>query len=209
MKTNLFLSLVLAVAIFGCGNGNYSVNSSKESLSKTEAVASVSGCTITPAMQAWNALSQSAKDLKLFSVALYDDGKDFSASKLQCKPWVQKVVFAASGITVPGTQSGDCSWGNDPCGNIISRGSAAPSDINSMDIIQMRWRCRLSIGGYETGPHTAIVISKDATSMKWIYCNYVKAYTVGMHTITFADFAKFTGPNSGASGTGYTVYHVR
>ncbi|MDD5528059.1 MAG: hypothetical protein PHO56_03755 [Patescibacteria group bacterium] len=209
MKTNLFLSLVLAVAIFGCGNGNYSVNSSKESLSKTEAVASVSGCTITPAMQAWNALSQSAKDLKLFSVALYDNGKNFCAADIECKQWVSNVVFVASGIRLPANTNGDRSWGSYPCPNIVSRGSISPASVNGMDIIQMWWRCPKKGGGYSTGPHTAIVISKDATSMQWIDCNYLGCCLVGIHTVTFANFSAYTGPNSGAPGTGYTVYHIQ
>ncbi|MDD5527374.1 MAG: hypothetical protein PHO56_00115 [Patescibacteria group bacterium] len=212
MKTKLILPLILSAAIFGCGNSNYSVNGSKEQ-STPHGLAKVVNCIDATLLQTWNAMTQTSRDSKLFSVGLYYVGKNVG---VECKPWVTNVVLAASGITLPNNTNNDRSWmSNDYCGNpcigvnVVSRGTVSPSSMNGMDIIQMRWRCRYKDGSYSTGPHTAFLISKDSKNMTWLDCNYVGHDSVGTHSVCCDSFVKWTGPNSGGLNTGYTVYHVQ
>jgi hypothetical protein len=215
MKTNLFISLALSAAILGCGNSNYSINSNKQSsepLAKTAVVATASGCVTNKTMIAWNLLSQAQMDALLLKIAKAEVGYNYCATDLECKAWVQKIVLAASGVTLGINTSGGLLWdqGTMMCmSNFLFRGSISPSSIGSLDIIQMYWRyVNHSNGKVTICAHTAIVISNDGTTMQWIDCNFTPCCVVAIHSVTCADFAKFTGPNSGASGTGYNVYHI-
>jgi hypothetical protein len=199
-----FVAVFLSSIILSCSNNSYSVNTSKEQLSPVNTEASVPCQCQTAAILAWNKLSQSTKDLTLYSTALYDVNKKVG---LCCKDWVRKVVLNASGLTIPSTvvapNSGyDYTWKQDNswvCGNIVGR-STAIQYVNFMDIIQMQ--LLLKNGTY--GPHTTIVVSTDAKGMNWMDSNWDPVNhpdSVCVHYITYASFNSMVG-------TRYNIYHI-
>ncbi|MDD5528061.1 MAG: hypothetical protein PHO56_03765 [Patescibacteria group bacterium] len=230
MKTNLFLSIALSAAIFGCGNSNYSLNSNKQSsepLAKTAVAAVATTCTITPTIQAWNALSQTQKNTKILAVAQTMNGCNYSRyiPPVECKPWVQSyVVLPASGLTIGSNTSGNpnyFSWNSATCFNnqivkLYSNSSSLPWVVPGQ-IIQMWWTPRLASGSLGApGPHTAIVVSNtsgyiDDTKnyMIWIDCNFSPKYTVSVHKVTYADFKLFTTATVNYPQLGFSVYQIQ
>jgi len=213
MKRLFYAVIVMSVIVESCGNANYSTNNNNNAaiLAKAATVQCINSVKLT----AWNALTQQSRDNKLLSVTAYYVGQQLG----QCKPFVTFACSTASGVTVPTTQGNNIYWNSlDPCGNpclgvnVANKGAVSIRSCGSMDIIQMYWRPRLAGGGYGNAEaHTAFVIKYVAhspvDSTQWIDCNYV-ANTVAIHSVACDSFIKWTGPNSGASGTGYNVYHL-
>jgi|GEM_PF-3639212 hypothetical protein len=206
MKKYFFLSLVLLAVIFGCSNNP--INSSKEQSAQPTMVAS--GCTQSAAMKAWEALTQTARDDKIINLANSQIGGTDAG---QCKGWVQHVVKAASNqaIDIPATNPTDQRyWYTDPCMPVYGR-STMIENVGRADILQMYYNVRLKDGSFAVGPHTAFVLSKNATSMTWLDCNFVGpgANRIGTHTVTYADFKLFTTPTTKNPNLGWNVYHVQ
>jgi hypothetical protein len=193
VKVLLFLSVFLSSAVFfSCSNQNPISNVG--SVNSTEAVTATQ----------WNGYNQSQKDMTILSAALSYAGQ----LNNNCKIFVQTVVNSASGgvVTVPGTADNKYSWKTLPS-NIVDRSITDIAQVGSIDIIQMY--IYVSISGVMTWtPHTAFVVSKDATKMTWLDANWLrnsnKQGIVGTHDVTFAQFRNWTSPG----GAGFTVYHV-
>jgi len=223
MKTNLALSIALLVVVLGCSNNP--VNSSKEQPPQSMAAATTT-CTVTPTLQAWNALTQTQKNAKILTVAQTMVGNNYSQyiPPVECKPWVQSyVVLPASGLMIGTNTSGNpnyFSWNSATCfnGQIVKMYSNSGSLpwINPGMIIQMWWTPRKSDGTLAApGPHTAIVTANvfgytDDTKncMTWIDCNYRNDYTVRVHSISYADFKLFTTASASYPALGFSAYQI-
>jgi hypothetical protein len=203
MKGLFLLSVAfLAVVIFSCGSQSpVSINNGNSSV--------VQAATLV--CDYWNNLTQTAKDNAMITRANADNGTYVG---LNCKQWVSKVVLDASKncVVVPTTASAQYYWNADCSGHIIGR-STLIANVNRGDIIQMylyicdKWDVKNNCIEMIYTPHTAIVLSKTATSMtcinsNWGTANYLKVTTV---TVNFSDFYRWV---SGA-GCGHTLYHVQ
>lgn len=158
------------------------------------------------AVNQWNSLDQSGKDLTIFSVALASIGK----LSPNCKDAARTIVLTASGgvVNLPPTNKDDKSWA--PSSNIVNKNISNISNVSPLDIIQMFYYAPTSPKVWE--PHTAIVVSKNATTMTWIDGNFVSPGTiVGKHDVTFAQFNSYINPSgvTPPKPSGFTVYHVK
>jgi hypothetical protein len=206
LRISLFLLVFVSSAIFfGCSNqSSVSVQGNANS-----------NVAVTAAQ--WNALTQSGKDMTIFSVALYSIG----AYSPDCKDAMRTIVDSASGkvVLLPSTNSDGKSWGSSS--HIINRNITNISNIGAMDIIQMYYYAPSSPRIWE--PHTALVTGISGTTMTWIDGNFVATppppgTSVGTHTVTFAQFNSWINPPvtvplaakppAGMSG-GFNVYHVQ
>jgi len=128
MKIILFLSIFLSAAVFfGCSNQSpVNINDSHDAIAK---VAAVSVCDY------WSGLTQTGKDNAIITRASTDNN---SYVGLNCKQWVDKVVFDASKncVVVPGTAPAQYYWNVDCSGHILSM-STRIENVNRGDIIQM------------------------------------------------------------------------
>ncbi len=187
MKKCLILFIVVLATSFGCRKENdyvvLDVNSSQVQQSRLKSSV------------VWDNLTQSQKDDQIINTANLDNGKNVG---IQCKPWVQKVVALASSnhVAVPTTKTNGYEWNNDPYGHVLGR-STMIENVRRADIVQMYVYTKLY-----SGPHTAIVVSKDANGINWMDSNWIATNTVGIHYMTFAEFYSVTHSK-------YTVYHVQ
>jgi hypothetical protein len=226
MKTNLFFSIALLSAIWGCSNNP--VNSSKEQ--PVQSLAAVAtACTVTPIMQTWNSLTQTQKNAKILAVAQSMNGNNYSSIGLQCKQWVQSyVVLPASGITIG---ANTCDYGGNPnyyswlsasCFNsqVVKLYSSSTGSLPIFfpgQIIQMWWTPKMANGSVGTpGPHTTIVVSDKISgslddskdTMTWIDCNYAPKYTVSVHKISHAEFRTSATATTKYPQLGFSVYLI-
>jgi len=139
----------------------------------------------------WHTMSQSQRDSTLFSAGLADYGKTFTG--LSCKEWVRAVIYRATGyhVLIGSTNGTGYVWnydGTNDDDHVIEQYQSI-GDVQFMDVIQM------------SPVHTAFVVSTTATHMTWLDCNWVGAWKIGIHSMSFADF-------SSTYGTAYTIYHI-
>ena len=157
----------------------------------------------------WNAMNQSQKDLTIFSVALASEG-NYSPD---CKDGAKTIVSTASGgvVNLPATKAhpNDYQWFDDP--HVTNRQITDITNVGTMDILQMYWYPTVASGHLRVWePHTAIVVSRDATTMTWIDGNYVSpGNIIGQHVVTFTNFNSYLAANPAyPAGGNFTVYHV-
>ncbi len=143
----------------------------------------------------WHGLSQSQRNARILNVALDQVGDD---TGMECKAWVQDVVDEASnGAVYPPRNQNDYTWRSSS--DVYRMQQPFPIEwAEPGDIIQMRWANRNG----STTPHTAILVSKSSSRMRWVDCNWVEEDTVGTHYVTYADFYRAVGSN-------YNVYQIR
>lgn len=143
----------------------------------------------------WHGLSQSQRNAEILDVALDQVG---NYTGLQCKHWVQEVVFEASdGAVYPPTNKNNYTWNSHSKVRTLPK----PFPINAVQpghIIQMQWKNRNGT----VYPHTAIVKSKTSTKMTWVDCNWNGDETVTTHSVKFTDFNSAVGHN-------YNVYEIK
>ncbi|MDO8537093.1 MAG: hypothetical protein Q7R94_02510 [bacterium] len=149
-------------------------------------------CAVAPARAQWHNWSQGQRNNAIVSRALTQNG---AYTGVQCKEWVQNVVYSASGgaVWLPLNQPNLYQWYPSPnvwavpyCPSIYS---ASPGSV-----IQMKWN---------STPHTAIVYSTTGSGMWWIDCNWNHDTRVTMHFVSYSQFMSAT------SNSFYTVYYVR
>lgn len=193
MKKYLLLSVGLLIA--SCANqGPVGIG---ETASSTVAVTA----------DQWNALTQSQKDMTIFSVAVASIGNNSP----NCKEAARTIVSTANGgaVNLPSTNADGKSWA--PYSRTVNRNVTNIASIGTMDILQIYYYAPSNPRVWE--PHTAIVVSKNATSMTWIDGNYVSPGTiVGQHTVTFSQFNNWINPGvnpPAGKSAGFTAYHVQ
>ncbi|MDD5527430.1 MAG: hypothetical protein PHO56_00440 [Patescibacteria group bacterium] len=194
MKSLVLLPVVLLV-VLGCNTKQNPVSANEtgnRGLAKTAATG-------------WNSLTQSQKDLTIFSAALSYVGQPNN----NCKVFVSTVVTNASGgvVTIPGTADKPYQymWKTPLPLGVVNRNITDIANVGFMDIIQMYYYPGATFGWTQ---HTAIVVSKTSTQMTWVDANFKKnaagVMVVATHDVTFSQFRSWS-----PSGAGFTVYHVR
>lgn len=141
----------------------------------------------------WNYWSQNQKNAAILNRAFAQNGM---YTGLQCKHWVQNVVYSASGgvVWLPLNHPNLYQWEYHP--RVFKLQPFHPSWCQPGQIIQMKWN---------NTPHTAIVVSTSHDRMRWIDCNWglpTNNTMVSVHDVTYHAFA-------GAVGSNYSVYEVR
>ena len=112
-----------------------------------------------------------------------------TVSGLECKPWVQKIVYAASknAVWIPATSPNDYQWQIVPGDNVIQvTPTTGPIDPLSL---QPGWILQLQRTN-NAGPHTAIVVMATSSGIVLLDSNYIATNTVGMHLMSWASFNK-------------------
>lgn len=147
---------------------------------------------VSPTQAQWHSWSQGQRNSAILNRALSQYG---TYTGVQCKEWVQNVVYSASTGTVwlPQTQPNQYQWYSSSdvwavpyCPAIYSAGPG--------NIIQMKWNNTL---------HTAIVYSTTGSGMWWIDCNWGNDMRVSLHYVSYSQFLGATSNNF------YTVYYVK
>lgn len=144
----------------------------------------------------WHGLSQTQRNRLILARAQEDNNR---YTGVQCKEWVQNVVYNASdGEVYPPRNRNDYTWYDHPYVYRYPR----PYPLNGVEpgqIIQMRWR---NPNGTIT-PHTAIVVSRNSSGMTWIDCNWTnRDRTVRTHDVSYDLFNRRVGYY-------YNVYEIR
>lgn len=146
-------------------------------------------------MTGWHDLTQSQRNRLILNRANQDLNRNVG---VECKEWVQDVVYGASnGAVYPPQNRNDYTWQTH---RYVYR-YPHPFPISWVEpgqIIQMRWRNRNGA----TYPHTAIVLDKTSSSMTWIDSNWNRDTVVKSHVVTFRDFDRQVGSY-------YNVYEIR
>lgn len=144
----------------------------------------------------WHGLSQNQRNAEIREVALDQVG---DSTGMQCKHWVQEVVYEASqGAVYPPTNKNNYTWNS----HSKVRALPKPFPINAVQpghIIQMQWRNNNGT----VYPHTAIVKSRTSTKMTWVDCNWNGDESVITHSIRFTDFY------NAVDGHNYNVYEIK
>jgi hypothetical protein len=97
--------------------------------------------------------------------------------RVECKPWLQRVVHDASGgiVTVPRTTNNGLGWEWESSQDCVRYFKTIRYVVQG-DIIQMRWKTAKrqppEYGGEYWIPHTAIVRSVSSTGMEWLDSNW-------------------------------------
>jgi hypothetical protein len=143
----------------------------------------------------WHGLSQNQRNTEIRDVALNQVGQN---TGMQCKHWVQEVVYSASqGTVYPPANQNDYTWHSSS--NVRTMLKPFPIEwAQPGQIIQMRWKNQNGT----TYPHTAILKSKTSTKMYWVDCNWYGDTTVNTHSVTYNDFNR-------AVGNKYNVYEIK
>lgn len=146
-----------------------------------------------------NLMTQYGRNQQIVYRALNENGR---YTGVQCKEWVQNVVWGASSGTVwlPQNRPDGAGWYWSnwamPVWNIPYAGPSYAAQPGN--IIQMVWRNNNNV----TNPHTAIVLSNNSQGMQWIDCNWFGDRSVRVHYISHDQFRQAVGWNC-------TVYEVR
>jgi hypothetical protein len=177
-----------------CSGGNYVLAQSCDLFfDETTSTVAADAPEVIAATLAANNASTTADGLDslLLSAAFFDNGKNVG---LTCKPWVNKVLAAATNgkITLP-FQLNDYSWALNLGGRIVQC-NVPIEQADRADILQF-------IDGTNNLQHTAIVVTKTPTGMVWIHSNWDKRNTVSVDFITYAYF-------NFAVGGKYSIYHI-
>lgn len=147
----------------------------------------------------WQALTQAQRNQAIINRGYQDNGR---VVNLQCKPWVQQVVSAASQgcVTIPSTVGcGAWSCENSSCHLrvVVRNNSNFCALLKPGMIMQM---CT----NFVDGLHTAIIYSADYSGVTFLDSNWVGypnvRNKVGIHFMTWADFYK--------KMSAFTVYEV-
>ncbi len=147
-----------------------------------------------------NVMNQYGRNQQIIGRALAQNGQ---YTGVECKQWVQNVVYSASGGTVwlPQNRPDWMGWywseWAQPLWYIPYNGPSYAAQPGN--IIQMRWRNNNG----SVLPHTAIVLSNNWSGMQWIDCNWSNGdRTVRVHYVSHDQFRQAVGWNC-------TVYEVR
>jgi len=130
----------------------------------------------------WHDISQEFRNYLIVQYGSLDRGKIGG----ECKPWVQDVVYRASGqhVWLPQTvpDANGWYWADDP--HVGRRDGADIIEIDPGEIVQMQWRF---LNG-ETTPHTFIVWQTYWHGFDWLDSNWVATNTVGTHYCSYETF---------------------
>lgn len=153
---------------------------------------------VLQAAAGWHQWSQTTRNGAITNRALQDNGKQFGV-EVECKGWVQNVVYAASNgaVWLPSNRPYpyEYMWYADP--NVAGM-TAYINWVKPGQILQMRIWSRKE---QALVPHTTIVLSVDSGGLWVIDNNFVAPYTVGVHHWTFSDFRAQVGSY-------YSVYTI-
>lgn len=136
----------------------------------------------------WRGLSQGARNQAIIERAWQDNGRYVGQN---CKIWARTVVLAASRnvVYLPGTLPNENGWyfASSPYLVGMSGGirSAQPGWI-----VQTNWKLKVPNSNpvrYRITPHTFIVLSRSATGVDIIECNWTPL-TVTTRFVPFTDF---------------------
>jgi hypothetical protein len=136
---------------------------------------------------AWHYWTQSQRNQAIVNTAFNDLNKNVG---VQCKPWVQNVVWAASGhqVWLPPTANGSLGWYwefNAQYSSYVVGRSGGIRGVKVGEIIQMDW---LRPRADHLNPHTAIVIGTYYDGMEWIDSNWNNDTKVIRHYMSFSTF---------------------
>ncbi len=148
----------------------------------------------------WHNLTQAQRNQFILSAGVAQNGMylrsvQFPGLPMQCKEWVQNVVYRASGgaVWLPSNYS-NFEWNGHSW--VYSLPGMSVQACQSGQIIQMEILGRN--GQY--GPHTAIVWQVYSSGIYFLDCNYGGDGRVQIHYLSFADYSKIVRR--------YTVYTV-
>lgn len=140
----------------------------------------------------WHSWPQYQRNTAILSKAYAQVGQ---YTGLQCKHWVQNIVWSASNgaVWLPQNKPNNYEWYSHQY--VYRYYLPFPTQwCQPGMIIQMKWNGL---------PHTAIVAANNQTGMWWLDCNWgTPSGTVKYHYITHANFNNKVGSN-------YSVYEVR
>lgn len=167
------------------------------------AIAVIVSIVLSPASYAngtnpWHSMAQWQRNQAIVSRAYQDNDRKVG---VQCKVWVQNVLYSVSGghVWLPQNNPApnDWYWQNDQNGHVV--GMSIPIQYVQIGwIIQMRLKSGI--------PHTAIVVGNNGYGITFIDSNwfYLSApNTVKIHSLTYKEFNdKLESPWS------YSVYYI-
>ena len=150
----------------------------------------------------WSYMSQAQRDSWLLQIGRGDIGRQYTAPDANCKTWMRKVVYDASGyggstpFSIPSTLSNGYTWAYDPRAPRLIKGlrMATPGEI-----IQMK-----SLSGT---PHTAIIGDVSSTTVHFVDCNWPDPNHPGPnwvqdHWLTWSTLENYIGIQ-------YSIYQIQ
>lgn len=150
----------------------------------------------------WRGLTQIERNQAILDRAYRDIGIDV---KMQCKPWVQRVVPDASrGVaTVPATSP-------DPAGWYWQMNAYAIRYYGNIRYVKPGWIVQMNLKKTDgtITPHTAIVVGVSSSGVNWIDSNFyskTQPNVVTVHFMTFTDFERITYINGQYK---YSLYYI-
>lgn len=169
--------------------------------------ASDNSTTVSALAIGWHQLTQAQRNSAIITRAYQDNGV---YTGLSCKVWMQNVVSSASGgaTTLPTNRAYpyECLWTTGQS-YIYYMNQFPPVPIANA---QVGWIVQMYFKNLNTGvvvPHTMLIVAMYSTSMDVIDCNFVSAYTVGVHNMTFTYFYQHAIDPLGQNYR-YSLYYV-